>query len=139
MRNGATVLVVEAHSPTRAILADLFYAEGLQPLLAADTESARRLLAEHRPALMLADLEIGETSGMVLDEIRRSDPRLVGVPLILTTRLTARSVEHLVTQVDLVLHKPYSIETLFAYVHRFCRPEDSARLPTRIAARRRRG
>jgi DNA-binding response OmpR family regulator len=62
------ILIVEDDEATRTFLADELVADGYQILLATNRRQALQLLAAHRPALVLADIN-GHTLGL-LDAVR---------------------------------------------------------------------
>ena len=65
------ILIVEENDATRAFLADQLAADGYEILLAENRRQALHLLATHRPALVLADIN-GHTLGL-LDAVRSGD------------------------------------------------------------------
>jgi DNA-binding response OmpR family regulator len=110
------ILVVEEDHATRTFLADQLTADGYEILVAEDRRHALHLLASHRPALVLADIN-GQTLGL-LDAIRAGEG-LAGeidpaTPMIV---LTARADELARVRVferggDDVVSKPLSYPEL---------------------------
>jgi DNA-binding response OmpR family regulator len=110
------ILIVEDDRVTRSFLADQLVADGYRILLAETRQHALHLLAEHRPALVLADIN-GQTLGL-LDAVRDSDGLASKIdpntPMIV---LTARAHELDRVRVfdhggDDVVHKPFSYPEL---------------------------
>jgi CheY-like chemotaxis protein len=69
--NSRLILIVEDDRTTRSFLADQLVADGYRILLAEKRQHALNLLAQHRPQLVLADIN-GHTLGL-LDAVRNSD------------------------------------------------------------------
>jgi DNA-binding response OmpR family regulator len=114
--NSHLILIVEEDRVTRSFLADQLVADGYRILLAENRQQALHLLAEHRPQLVLADIN-GHTLGL-LDAVRNSDGLASKIdpntPMII---LTARAHELDRVRVfdhggDDVLAKPFSYPEL---------------------------
>ena len=110
------ILIVEENASTRAFLAEQLEADGYEVVLADSRRHALALLASHRPALVLADIN-GHTLGL-LDAVRGGEG-LAGeidpdTPMIV---LTSRADELARVRVferggDDVLSKPFSYPEL---------------------------
>jgi DNA-binding response OmpR family regulator len=114
--NSCLILIVEEDTVTRSFLADQLVADGYRILLAQTRQHALHLLAEHRPQLLLADIN-GQTLGL-LDAVRNSDGLASKIdpntPMII---LTARAHELDRVRVfdhggDDVVPKPFSYPEL---------------------------
>jgi CheY-like chemotaxis protein len=71
---GKSILVVDDNRLMRLILARMFVGESYQVHVASTHEEATALFDEHRPDLILADLDLKETTGIqLLEHVRRVD------------------------------------------------------------------
>jgi signal transduction histidine kinase/CheY-like chemotaxis protein len=81
----APVLVVEDDRKTIFIYEKFLAMAGFQVVPARDTQSARRLLAELRPAAIVLDIMLdGESSWSFLSELKQ-DPRTADIPVLVVT------------------------------------------------------
>jgi DNA-binding NtrC family response regulator len=72
---GATLLVVDDEPEMRSLLEDIFTAEGMRVVSAADGADAAEYYRRERPAVVLLDLAMPRVGGMeALPEIREIDP-----------------------------------------------------------------
>src|SRR4030095_6424066 len=72
---GGTLLVVDDEPEMRALLEDIFTAEGMRVVSVADGSEAAEAYRRERPAVVLLDLMMPQLSGLgALPEIRQVDP-----------------------------------------------------------------
>ncbi|MGE0800232.1 MAG: phosphate regulon transcriptional regulator PhoB [Lautropia sp.] len=114
----ASILVVEDEPAIRDLLAVNLRHGGYRPLQAADALSARRLIDQELPDLLLLDWMLPDQSGTEFARRLRADERTRGMPIIM---LTARSEEgdRLVgfdSGVDDYVCKPFSPRELLARI-----------------------
>ncbi|HYN93926.1 MAG TPA: response regulator [Pilimelia sp.] len=111
------ILVAEDEPPVREIIVRVLERAGHRVHPVADGESALRAVREHRPDLVLTDVDMPLINGFLLcDEIRR-DPESANVPVVLVTGLVdpgdLRAVE---VGASAVLAKPFTGPQLLAMV-----------------------
>jgi two-component system, cell cycle response regulator DivK len=82
---GELILVVEDNDVNRMLVRDVLMASGYRLVEAENAEEGLRLAAEHRPALILMDIQLPGMNG--LDALRhlRADPATRGIPVIAVT------------------------------------------------------
>lgn len=112
------IVVAEPHARTRRLLVELLRDEGFAPVAVIRGEEALARLREDPPALVIAELVLPGFSAIELNHARLAEPRLRRVPFVLTTSLPARSVEHVVSEFDVVLHKPFAVDAFLSHVRR---------------------
>jgi CheY-like chemotaxis protein len=112
------ILVVDDNPDLLRMLRIPLEAEGYRVSACSDAEAALAVLATEVPDLIVSDVMMPGTDGFGLLEHVRSDPRLVGIPVIFLTsagdtveeRARALGVEHFVT-------KPFKWGQLLAMVY----------------------
>lgn len=114
----ATILIVEDEADLREMLQEMLEQAGYTVLAAADIASARRLLEEHAPDIVLLDWMLPDSPGVNwLRQIRQID-RYHNLPVIM---LTARGdvsdrVTGLDSGADDYIVKPFSLKELQARI-----------------------
>jgi chemosensory pili system protein ChpA (sensor histidine kinase/response regulator) len=114
------VMVVDDSLTVRRVTQRLLVREGYRVVLAKDGMDALERLAEERPAVLLSDIEMPRMDGFDLVRNVRSDPRLVGLPVIMITSRIAQKHRDYAKElgVDHYLGKPYSEDELLGLVAR---------------------
>jgi DNA-binding response OmpR family regulator len=105
------VLVVEDDLPIRDILQDVLVQAGYDVIPATSGKQALEYLDSDPgdpPDLIILDLMIPLVSGWQVLERVRSDQRLCGIPVIVTTAVTTDRP----TGATVVLNKPFSVRAL---------------------------
>ena len=124
---GPQVLVVEDNERNMKLFRDVLHASGYRTLEAATGERAVELVFEHRPDLVLMDIQLPDIDGVEALDRLRADERFSSVPVL---ALTAQAMEgdrerFLAAGFDGYLSKPVNIAEFVATVKRYC--EDGAR------------
>jgi CheY-like chemotaxis protein len=136
---GARILVADDEPHVRHVLALKFRQAGYEVLLASDGREALEAAREHRPALLVCDLEMPELTGLELCRALAQDPTTAGIPAVL---LTAKDFEisreqTQGTAIRLVTGKPFSPRHLLTQVGSLLRAAEQANPPTDPGANRR--
>jgi two-component system cell cycle response regulator DivK len=119
---GPQVLVVEDNERNMKLFRDVLQASGYRTLEATTGERAVDLVFEHRPDLVLMDIQLPDINGVeALDRVR-ADDRFSSVPVL---ALTAQAMEgdrerFLAAGFDGYLSKPVDIAEFVATVKRYC-------------------
>ena len=119
---GPQVLVVEDNDRNMKLFRDVLHASGYRTLEAATGERAVELVFEHRPDLVLMDIQLPDIDGVEALDRLRADERFSSVPVL---ALTAQAMEgdrerFLAAGFDGYLSKPVNIAELVATVKRYC-------------------
>ncbi len=114
----ATILVVEDEPAIQALIEVNLRRAGHVVLLAADAETARRLVQEALPDLVLLDWMLPGMSGVDFARLLRSEARTRSLPIImLTARAEERDkIEGLELGADDYVTKPFSPRELVARI-----------------------
>jgi two-component system cell cycle response regulator DivK len=124
---GPQVLVVEDNARNMKLFRDVLHASGYRTLEAATGERAVELVFEHRPDLVLMDIQLPDIDGVEALSRLRADERFASVPVL---AVTAQAMEgdrerFLAAVFDGYLSKPVNIAEFVATVKRYC--EDGTR------------
>ena len=122
MSAGVQVLVVEDNEKNMKLFRDVLHASGYRTLEAATGERAVELVFEHRPDLVLMDIQLPDIDGIEALSRLRADGRTSSVPVL---ALTAQAMEgdrerFLAAGFDGYLSKPVDIAEFVATVKRYC-------------------
>ncbi len=116
------VLVVEDNDRNMKLFRDVLLASGYRTLEATTGASALAAVLEHRPALVLMDIQLPDIDGIEALDRLRADKRTASIPVV---ALTAQAMEgdrerFLAAGFDGYLSKPVNISDLIAMVESYC-------------------
>ena len=113
-----TVLIADDEPSLRLLVAATIASEQITVLEAADGDEAWTLIEQHRPELVLLDVQMPGQTGIELTRRIRSTPSLTRTRVvILTSKAQATDVaDGLAAGADLYLTKPFSPISLLTYV-----------------------
>jgi two-component system cell cycle response regulator DivK len=116
------VLLVEDNDRNMKLFRDVLLASGYRTLEATTGTSALDAVLEHRPDLVLMDIELPDIDGIETLDRLRADDRTALIPVL---ALTAQAMEgdrerFLAAGFDGYLSKPVNIRDLVAIVASYC-------------------
>ncbi len=113
-----TVLVVEDNELNMKLFCDMLDAFGFATVMSRDGLKAVDLAREHRPDLIIMDIQLPEVSGLDLTRWIKDDPALVDIPIMAVTAFAMRQDERLVREAgcEAYLSKPIQMSTFMAAV-----------------------
>ena len=116
------ILVVEDNERNMRLFCDVLRASGYRTLEATTGEQAVELVFEHRPDLVLMDIQLPDIDGVEALGRVRADDGFASVPIL---ALTAQAMEgdrerFLAAGFDGYLSKPVDIAEFVATVKRYC-------------------
>lgn len=109
---GARALIVEDDGALRDALERVFSLEGVSVRTAAEGHHALKLLQEETPDLILLDLMLPWVNGIQVLAAVRQNPRLVSVPVIVTTGTATSAFDLRGFGPLYVVHKPLDMDVL---------------------------
>jgi two-component system cell cycle response regulator DivK len=123
--NGAakTVLVVEDNELNMKLFHDLLEAHGYNILQTKDGMEALRLAREHRPDLILMDIQLPEVSGLEVTKWIKEDENLKSIPVIAVTAFAMKGDEEKIREggCEAYIAKPISVTSFLQTVQRYLR------------------
>ncbi len=119
-----TVLVVEDNDIEMRLFTALLEAHGYTVLQAMDGMEGWRMAREHRPDLILMDIQLPKVSGLEVTKWLKDDETLKSIPVIaITTFATDGDKEKVLEDgCDAYIDKPFSIPDFLQTVERFANP-----------------
>jgi two-component system cell cycle response regulator DivK len=118
--SGKTVLYVEDNEFNRKIVRQLLTVTTYRLLEATDGEQGVAMAFDHRPDLVLMDIQLPRLSGLDATRRIRQDPRTAHVPIIVVTSfaLSGDDQKALEAGASAYLAKPYSPRQLLELIRK---------------------
>ena len=121
--NGAakTVLVVEDNELNMKLFHDLLEAHGYNILQTKDGMDALRIAREHKPDLILMDIQLPEVSGLEVTKWIKEDENLKSIPVVAVTAFAMKGDEEKIRDggCEAYIAKPISVTNFLETVQRF--------------------
>ena len=115
------ILVVEDQEDNRQILRDLLDSAGFEMIEAQDGEQALVKVSEHRPDLILMDIQLPLLDGYEATRRIKANPDLKSIPIIVVTSyaLSGDEGKARAAGCDAYVTKPYSPRQLLAKIREY--------------------
>jgi len=116
-----TVLVVEDNELNMKLFHDLLEAHGYNILQTKDGMEALRMAREHRPDLILMDIQLPEVSGLEVTKWIKEDDTLKSIPVIAVTAFAMKGDEEKIREggCEAYIAKPISVANFIQTVQQF--------------------
>ncbi|MEP4377671.1 MAG: response regulator [Alphaproteobacteria bacterium] len=116
-----TVLIVEDNELNMKLFHDLLEAQGYETLQTKDGREALKLAREHRPDLVLMDIQLPEVSGLEVTKWIKEDENLRDIPVIAVTAFAMKGDEEKIRQggCEAYIAKPISVSEFLETVQKF--------------------
>ena len=116
-----TVLIVEDNELNMKLFHDLLEAQGYDTLQTKDGREALQLAREHRPDLVLMDIQLPEVSGLEVTKWIKEDENLRDIPVIAVTAFAMKGDEEKIRQggCEAYIAKPISVSEFLETVQKF--------------------
>ncbi len=117
-----TVLIVEDNELNMKLFNDLLEAHGYATIQTSNGVEAVELARQHRPDLILMDIQLPEVSGLQVTEWIKDDEELAQIPVIAVTAFAMKGDEERIRQggCEAYLSKPIQVgkflETVKNYI-----------------------
>ena len=115
------VLIVEDNELNMKLFNDLLVAHGYGTLLTKDGVEAIALARQHRPDLILMDIQLPEVSGLQVTQWLKEDEDLRAIPIIAVTAFAMKGDEEKIRDggCEAYIAKPISVASFLRTVERF--------------------
>jgi two-component system, cell cycle response regulator DivK len=118
-----TVLIVEDHELNMKLFHDLLQTRGYSILQARDGAEGLKLARQHRPDLIVMDVQLPEISGLEVMKWIKSDDELTEIPIVAVTAFAMKGDEENIRAggCDAYIAKPISVRNFLETIERFIR------------------
>ena len=116
-----TVLIVEDNELNMKLFHDLLDAQGYATLETREGLQALTLARQHRPDLILMDIQLPEISGLEVTKWLKEDEELAHIPVIAVTAFAMKGDEEKIREggCEAYIAKPISVVQFLETVDRF--------------------
>lgn len=116
-----TILIVEDNDLNMKLFNDLLQAHGYQTLQTKDGREALNMAREHRPDLILMDIQLPEISGLEITRMLKADADLKAIPVIAVTAFAMKGDEEKIREggCEGYIAKPISVASFLQTVSKF--------------------
>lgn len=106
-----TVLIVEDNELNMKLFHDLLEAHGISTVETSDGHKVLDLARDHRPDLILMDIQLPEVSGLDVTKWLKADEDLKGIPVIAVTAFAMKGDEQKIREggCEDYISKPISV------------------------------
>jgi two-component system cell cycle response regulator DivK len=118
---GKTVLIVEDNELNMKLFHDLLEAHGYQILQTRDGMEALQIARDHKPDLILMDIQLPEVSGLQVTKWIKQDTGLKHIPVVAVTAFAMKGDEERIREggCEAYLSKPISVAKFLATVRTY--------------------
>ena len=120
-RAAKKVLIVEDNELNMKLFNDLLEAHGYFTLQTKDGVEALRMARQHRPDLILMDIQLPEVSGLEVTKWLKEDDELRSIPVIAVTSFAMKGDEQKIREggCEAYISKPISVASFLRTVEMF--------------------
>jgi two-component system cell cycle response regulator DivK len=118
---GKTILIVEDNELNMKLFNDLLEANGFRTVQTRNGIEAVALARQHRPDLILMDIQLPEVSGLEVTRWLKEDPDLKHIPVVAITAFAMKGDEERIREggCEAFLSKPISVAKFLETVRHF--------------------
>jgi two-component system cell cycle response regulator DivK len=118
---GKTILIVEDNELNMKLFNDLLEANGFKTVQTRNGIEAVALARQHRPDLILMDIQLPEVSGLEVTKWLKDDPDLRAIPVVAITAFAMKGDEERIREggCEAYLSKPISVAKFLETVRHF--------------------
>jgi two-component system cell cycle response regulator DivK len=116
-----TILIVEDNDLNMKLFHDLLEAHGYRILQTKDGMESLKLARQHRPDLILMDIQLPEVSGLEVTKWLKEDDDLKSIPVIAVTAFAMKGDEEKIREggCEAYIAKPISVANFLQTIARF--------------------
>ena len=116
-----TILIVEDNELNMKLFNDLLEAHGYRVVQTRDGLSALELARQHKPDLILMDIQLPEVSGIEVTKWLKEDDELKAIPVIAVTAFAMKGDEQKIREggCEAYISKPISVMSFLQTIDKF--------------------
>ena len=116
-----TVMIVEDNELNMKLFRDLIEASGYETVRTRNGLEALDLARQHRPDLILMDIQLPEVSGLEVTKWLKDDPDLKAIPVVAVTAFAMKGDEERIREggCEAYLSKPISVGKFIETIRNF--------------------
>lgn len=135
---GKKVMIVEDNELNMKLFHDLLEAHGVATIQLRDGKNVLALAREHKPDLVLMDIQLPEVSGLDITKWLKEDDELKSIPVIAVTAFAMKGDEQKIREggCEDYISKPISVIKFIETVQKYLapvKPADSPADPVNVA------
>ena len=122
-----TVLIVEDNELNMKLFHDLLEAHGVNTVDTYDGKNVLELAREHKPDLILMDIQLPEISGLDVTKMLKGDDDLKSIPVVAVTAFAMKGDEQKIREggCEDYISKPISVGHFMTTINRYLAPEEN--------------
>jgi two-component system cell cycle response regulator DivK len=115
------VLIVEDNELNMKLFHDLLEAHGIDTVETNNGKNVLELAREHKPDLILMDIQLPEVSGLEITKWLKADEELKSIPVVAVTAFAMKGDEQKIREggCEDYISKPISVAHFMDVVHRY--------------------
>ena len=115
------VLIVEDNELNMKLFHDLLEAQGYETIETREGLAALSLAREHRPDLILMDIQLPEISGLEVTKWLKEDDELAKIPVVAVTAFAMKGDEERIREggCEAYISKPISVSHFLETIRKF--------------------
>ncbi len=124
MGQGKKVMIVEDNELNMKLFHDLLEAHGVETIQARDGKNVLALARQHKPDLVLMDIQLPEVSGLDITKWLKEDDELKSIPVIAVTAFAMKGDEQKIREggCEDYISKPISVIKFIETVQKYLTP-----------------
>lgn len=127
MGHGKKVLIVEDNELNMKLFHDLLEAHDVGTIQARDGKNVLALAREHKPDLILMDIQLPEISGLDITKWLKEDDELKAIPVIAVTAFAMKGDEQKIREggCEDYISKPISVIKFIDTIQKYLAPQNA--------------
>jgi two-component system cell cycle response regulator DivK len=116
-----TVLIVEDNELNMKLFHDLLEAHGIDTIETSNGNEVLGLARDHKPDLILMDIQLPEVSGLDITRWLKDDPELKVIPVIAVTAFAMKGDEQKIREggCEDYISKPISVNSFLEVINKY--------------------
>jgi len=115
------ILIVEDNELNMKLFHDLLEAHGYETLQTQEGQKALEIAREHRPDLILMDIQLPGVSGLEITKWLKADEQLSAIPVVAVTAFAMKGDEERIREggCEAYISKPITVSTFLETIRKY--------------------